>query len=496
MLLPHEPLSGRALTEATFRLEDFADARLFERVKITADSLLRSMLGEGDERPQEVKRAERRGASRLYANESVDADRLARRAQERAIEAIRSLPRVLVAHDTSEFDKHGRHEPTDAGPLRSSEARGYLVHYGVFVDPQSEARVGIAYMGSWTRPFPQGKPRPEGKVAVRREWKNEDDKWGWGVEQVCKAFRRYGLKAHVRHLADHEGSSYASLVRAKRRKNDYVTRTKVDRAIREGSGLLFEHLLKQKVVDRWAVEVEEDSTGVTRGLARRRRTAEVELRFAPVTLKVTSNYTGRSNRNGLRVGAVSVYEPNPPEGSERLEWMLLSVQPIATKADAKEVVQDYARRWGIEDINKVFKSGCQAELTVVPDLAAFQRLLAVAWPIATHIARWTYAARVRPLELAAPHVGDEVIEVLKLACRYHHLPLPRRAWTLSDLILRLARMGGYEPRKDQPPGWKVIWRGWRALNNFWDHLRFLQDYEADTPSRNRRGTGSARPAVR
>jgi hypothetical protein len=493
MLLPDEPLSGAALIAATFQPEDFPDARLFARAQITASSMLRSAFGEGDERPQDVKRAERRGASRLYANERVNADRLAQRAQQRSIEAIGATSRMLVAHDTSEFDEHWRYEPADAGPLRSSQARGYLVHYGVLVDPGNDARTGIAYMNAWTRPFPKGKPRPEGKVAVRREWENEDGKWSWGVEQAEKALRRYGFRGHVRHLADNEGSSYASLVKAKRRKRDYVARTKVDRVIRKGSGKLFEYLLAQPVVQSWDVEVEEDPKSVSRGTARRRRTAEVELRFAPVTLKRTSNYTGRSYRGGLRVWAVYVYEPNPPPGSERLQWMLLCIQPIETKAEAQEAVLDYTCRWGVEDINKVFKSGCRTELTVVPDLAAFKRLLAVAWPVAVHIARWTYASRVCPNELAAPHTGDEVIEILKLACRYHHLPLPRRAWTLRDVILRLAQMGGYEPRKDQLPGWQVIWRGWRVLNNFWDHTRFLQDHEGATTSRDRRPKGSIRP---
>lgn len=496
MLLPNEPVTGAALITATFQPEDFPDARLFARAQVTASSMLRSAFGEGDERPQGVKRAERRGASRLYANARVNADQLAQRAQQRSIEALGSKCRVLVAHDTSEFDQHGRHEPNDAGPLRSSQARGYLVHYGVLVDPENDARTGIAYMSAWTRPFPKGKPRPKGKVAVRREWENEDGKWSWGVEQAEKALRLHGFQGHVRHLADNEGSSYASLVKAKRRARDYVARTKVDRIIREGSGKLFEHLLEQPVVQRWNVEVEEDPKSVSRGTARRRRTAEVELHFAPVTLKMTSNYTGRSYRTGLPVWAVYVHEPNPPPGSERLQWMLLCVQPIETKAEAQEAVLDYKRRWGVEDINKVFKSGCHAELAVVPDLAAFKRLLAVAWPVAVHIARWTYASRVCPNELAEPHTGDEVIEIMKLACRYHHLPLPRRAWTLRDVILRLAQMGGYEPRKDQLPGWQVIWRGWRVLNNFWDHTRFLRDHEDATASRDRRRTGSTRPAGR
>jgi hypothetical protein len=113
--------------------------------------------------------------------------------------------------------------------------------------------------------------------------------------------------------------------------------------------------------------------------------------------------------------------------------MLLSVQPVHTKADA-----------GSRGVPPLVCGAC---------------------PIAAHIARWPYAARVRPLEPAALHAGDEAIEVLKLASRYHHLPLPRRPWTLRDVTLRLAEMGGYEPRKDQPPGWKVIWRGWRVFNN-------------------------------
>jgi hypothetical protein len=493
MLFPQESMTGEALIEATFRPEDVPDARLYRRLKTTATGILRSMMDEGDERPQDVKRAERRGASRLYANERVEADLLCRHAQQRCVEAIKSLPKVLVAHDTVEFDIHGRYEPDDAGPLRSSEACGYLVHHGVVLDPQSEARVGILYMDAWTRPYPEGK-RPEGKRRVRREWDNEDDKWSWGVEQAHKALAREGFRGHARHLADHEGSSYASLVKAKRKGRDYIARTRLDRNIREGSGKLFEYVHEQPVITRWSIEVEEHGKSAARGATRRRRTAEVELRFSPVTLRSSSStYKGRCYRQGLPVTAVYVVEPNPPPGCEPLSWMLLSVQPLGSKADAEEVVLDYNCRWGVEDINKVLKSGCHAELAVVPDLAAFRRLLAVSWPIAVHIARWTYAARVSPLELAAPHVGDEAIAMLKLACHYHHLPLPRRPWTLKDVILRLAQMGGYELRKDQPPGWKVIWRGWRVFNNFWDHMRFARSREAAAAPRHAPRDGPARP---
>jgi len=101
MLLPQEPLSGKGLIEATFRLEDLPDARLFRRLETLASGMLRSGMHERDERPQPTKRAERRGAARLYANERIDSDLLASRAQQRCAEAIAQLPSVIVAHDTA-----------------------------------------------------------------------------------------------------------------------------------------------------------------------------------------------------------------------------------------------------------------------------------------------------------------------------------------------------------------------------------------------------------
>jgi hypothetical protein len=485
-LSPDEPLNGAAVIEATFQPEDLPDVRLFRRLKITAEGMLRAIQAEGDERPENERRAERRGASRLYANVRIDPDPLYQHVQQRTVEAIVSLPRVLVAHDTMEVDLTGRNEPTDAGPLRSSNARGYLLHHGVVLDPNNEARVGILNLEAWTRPYPDGK-RPEGKLRVPRVWDNEDTKWARGVEQAHRVLDRYGFKGSVRHLSDNEGSSYNSFVKAKRRKRDYVARTKVDRNIAEGNGKLFEYLLTQPVIAEWDIEVEEDSKSVARGTTRRRRTAHVELRYAPeVTLQPPSTYKGRRYRKGLKLSAVYVYEPSPPPDCEALSWMLLSVAPLKTEADAEEVVLDYKCRWGVEDMNKVFKSGCHAELAAVHDLASFRRLLVVAWPIAAHILRWTYASRVTPLEPAAPHVSAEVIAALKFASRYHHLPLPRRPWTLSDVISRLARLGGYEPRKDHPPGWQVIWRGWRVLNNLWDHLCFFQEHEQEAASVPRR----------
>ena len=51
MLTMGEPLSGKQLVGATFMPDDVPDERLFRRMRIMGDGMLRSVLEEGDERP-------------------------------------------------------------------------------------------------------------------------------------------------------------------------------------------------------------------------------------------------------------------------------------------------------------------------------------------------------------------------------------------------------------------------------------------------------------
>jgi len=97
---------------------------------------------------------------------------------------------------------------------------------------------------------------------------------------------------------------------------------------------------------------------------------------------------------------------------------------------------------------------------------SFRRFLAVAGPVATHLVRGREQARTAPAAPAEAHVEAAQPALLKEACRFHGIALPRRAWTLQDFIVRLAQLGGYERRPDRAPGWLVIWRGWRRLQEF------------------------------
>jgi len=58
---------------------------------------------------------------------------------------------------------------------------------------------------------------------------------------------------------------------------------------------------------------------------------------------------------------VEVWEPAPPPGVESVHWLLWTLEPAATAAEALEVVRKYTCRWPIEEVHLVIKSGCQVE---------------------------------------------------------------------------------------------------------------------------------------
>ena len=64
--------------------------------------------------------------------------------------------------------------------------------------------------------------------------------------------------------------------------------------------------------------------------------------------------------------------------------------------------------------------------------------------------------------LARELVAEEYVAVLS-AWRFREV---RQDLTVHEFFLALARLGGHQNRKrDRPPGWLVLWRGWSKLEH-------------------------------
>ena len=336
-------------------------------------------------------RAERRGEQRFIANDRIDTDWLLRHVEAYSLQGLASAGTLVVAHDGTEVDLHGRWEPSDAGALRSSRARGYIVFAGAVMDLDTGYQGGLLFARAWTRPYPDG-TMPDDKCPVKPEWHNEDHKWAWGLDRAHKLLIAGKIKAQVFHVGDAEGASFATLAHAHAKRYSYVTRAGVDRRI-EVNGKrvsLDKHMEQAPLQFAMTFHIGHRKNGQD-------REAEVQVRYARVRLLANDKKKGKKGARMLNIDAVWVYEPSCPAGHKPVDILLLGVHmKVQDTGGARQMLEVWQGRWVVEEMNKIAKTGCGLECDVVRNIKGFRRLLAVVWPLASHLARWTHAARIYP----------------------------------------------------------------------------------------------------
>ena len=122
------------------------------------------------------------------------------------------------------------------------------------------------------------------------------------------------------------------------------------------------------------------------------RTAELELRFGPVTLKPPGDLQDRP----LPLWAVYLREATPPVGGEGLDWLLLTNVPTTTLAEAQERLRWYSARWGIKVFHHILKSGCQIEERKLGFVTPLETCLAIDLVVAWRIYYLNMLGRMDP----------------------------------------------------------------------------------------------------
>jgi hypothetical protein len=192
------------------------------------------------------------------------------------------------------------------------------------------------------------------------------------------------------------------------------------------------------------------------------RTANMAVSFAAVQIKPPGKKNGIHSNTPLKVWVIRVWEIDPPEGQERLEWFLITNEIVETFAAAYRVVGWYECRWIVEEFHKGKKTGCQIESPQFTTEARLQPAIALISIVTLTLLEMRDASRradakTRP---ATEFISDDYVSVL---CAWRHGKL-HKDWTIHDFYYALARLGGHQNRKgDHAPGWQTIWRGWSDL---------------------------------
>lgn len=419
------------------------------------------------------------GAYRFFANEHVAptafVDALGRATASRAA----GRGRLLLILDTTSLD-YTAHPATDGlGPLDNQERRGLLLH-SALVATEDGAPVGIIDADVWARVDHAGaRDRTYRRVPIEGR---ESVKW---LRPVRRARERLGADVELVVVADREADVYELYQLAHESEVDWVIRARSDRRLAGTEQKLVELVERSPVVETTTI-------AVGRQAGQPARTATVTVQASRVTLvpplarareeqaawwqtHPTTERLAPRQLEPRAVGVVLVTEPGPPAGVAPLRWLLVTSLPIETVEQVRTVIAIYRRRWLIERIHFVLKSGCRVERLQMSEGSHLARALLVYLAIAWFLVWLTEQARATPAAACSGLLEEDAWRLLLAVTRQSKVARDQPP-DLRTATRLLASLGGFRGRKgDGEPGVQTLWRGFRRFTDLLAGWRLPRD---------------------
>ena len=360
--------------------------------------------------------------------------------------------RILAVQDTTEVNFSGRDRSRKGlGPGGDGKGLGFFMHAVVAVDADTEDLLGVVDAHIWTRT-----PGPRKRRQMQPVENKETMRW---IKGMTSAASRLDGAARLVIAADRESDFYPMLARPPR-DCDLVIRARHNRQLAEG-GALFAAAEDWPDLGLVAIKVP------PRGPGDKGRTADVALRANRVRIEKPKGKVRTPDPETIEIGLVEVRELAPPAGVKAVHWRLLTTLPVATRADAQEVVRLYRLRWRIEQVFRALKTdGLALEDTQVEEAGRIFKLAALGLAAAARILQLVDArdGSERPAsDVIDPELTEPVAAVGKtLEGRTARQRNPHAKGTLGWLAWIVARLGGWNCYY-KPPGPKTMAIGWRQL---------------------------------
>jgi hypothetical protein len=477
-------LSAHEWAESTFGEVRLGDERLRRRAVAMAEAIAEHPQASLPRQMQEPGALQ--AAYRFLQNPQVSYEQLIRPhlAQTRA--ATRQEPQVLLIQDTTDLDYQAHPTTTGLGPIGTGSHQGLLLQTVLAVLPQSREVLGIAQQEPFLR-----QPAPKGETKrARQERERESQVW----ERSIQALGSPPAGVQWIHVGDRGSDMFPFLSLCRELGCDFVVRAAQDRCV----DLLVEqadapvaprshhsrpaaqaaqsrHLFE--VVRSWPAQGQQDlELESTQKYAK--RVAHLSISWGALRLLPPRSQES-SGLRPLVVWVVRVWEAEPPEGLEPLEWVLLTSVPTQTSQQAWQRVDWYRARWIVEDFHQGLKTGCRVEQRQIQTYEGLRNLLGLLAPEAVRLLQLRTVARQTPEQPAQQVLAADLVQVVA-----HLAHIPAAQLTTQQCWYSIARQGGYLGRKgDGPPGWKTLWLGWCYVQTLLEgvHLatRLALDFSSD-----------------
>ena len=478
-------LQTESFGEINFGTADLGDLRRTKRLVQVADAIVRHP---GGSLPDKMRSpAELAGLYHLMKGKTVTHESVLAPHRKLTLQKIAEHDGpVLVIHDTTELDFTNHKSLKNAGQIGNGSRRGWLCHNSLAVSPKTREVIGLASQILHHRPVVQKNEA----VAKKRDREDRESRlWLEGTQSLPSDQK-------IVDVCDRGGDTFEFLEHETLSGRTFVFRSSHNRSLVPGhtdlSGetsddsptLLHNFARTLPSLGQWtlsvpAAKIEKSvKSGKSKSrkkttIDRKAREAVLHVSAAPIRLCAPHKKRGQHGNQPLALWIVRVWEPNPPKGVEPMEWFLLTNHPVATFADAWDVVGWYECRWIVEEFHKAQKTGCNIEDPQFTNSDRLHPLIALLSVVALSLLNLRELSR-REDSKSRPATDIIAADYVAILCVWRHGTL-KADWTIHDFFFALARLGGHQNRKNDPhPGWIVLWRGWAHLQDMMDGANALK----------------------
>ncbi len=471
VLAPAEGLASAGWTANEFGGAPLGDKRLSARL-VKSAGLLASSPGQAVTANAAHDRAAVKGYYRLIeqpAQSAVTPANILASHRTRTMQRMRGEETVLCIQDGTDLNFATRPNCEGLGVIgrnqTTSETLGLHLHLTLAVTgaglPLGVLRCGFDAPPVQAPPPEDAAPR----AALAQDMtRHKTQRWLDGLRDIEAAASSLSRKTRVISVMDREADFFEMFDTQRRLDRvEVLVRARHDRCLAPGAPKLFE-TLRAGAADGY-VEIEIDRVSERRKSSRKQarpartgRLARAEVRHRQLCLPPTTGVGAEP----VTLSAVHVRETAPPPGEPAVEWFLLTSLNVASAETAVTIIGYYLRRWRIEDLFRVLKSGCRAEHLAFHTADRLQRAIAINTVIAWRLMVMTLLGREMPGGDAQLLFTDIELRFLKDYAAELGLPPPDHA---AAAVLLLAILGGYQNRThDPPPGHQIMWRAYERIS--------------------------------
>lgn len=463
--------------ETSWATEEFADVGLGDK---RLDARLIKLCDRFSDAPESpinqacADWAETKAAYRFFQNDNVEVGKMLAAHRCKTVQRAKEHKTILALQDTSYFVYTNHPKTKGLGKMSLKKGKnvkkiysnGLIVHTCLAVTTEG-LPLGLLDQKIFSRKLRKtntGKAKPHDYLPIEEK---ESYRWLEALENT-KAVTGGTQTVTV---CDREADLYDFFKRSQQIDAPVLVRATADRTINRNSRYaekdvkkLWEHMCQQHVTGSYMIDIpKRPKKKHCKG--REARTAMVSVRFGSFTLNPPRNNVKHRTEKlpDIEMHAVYVLEPDPPDGEESIEWMLLTNLPVMSYEDAYEKVLWYCLRWRIEMYFKVLKSGFRVEACRLGHANRLARYLTVMSIVAWRLFMITLIARTDPAAPCSTLLADHEWKVLFLKAN-RNKTIPKKPPSIGNVVIWIAKLGGYLARKnDGPPGTIPLWRGWKRL---------------------------------